>query len=992
MEIESEKTSKEAGDPLRIDDHVGRNISGNDLSSNGKPRVPCPHCGKYYIKLNTHISRSHPDIHRKIIVQRQPSTNHVATPQGDEAYINNNEDIHSLNKNRQPAGPIDEYKKNLCQWNSKFSYEMSTDQFDKAVDDFAVFLAEAIELLPGPKHPAKRYFEARKMKRDAKLQRTYKQHSNPQRATKRDKEKRRNKYRYQEMQYLYYNQRRKAVRSALNDQTTHCTADIEDIENHFSSIFATPNNCEREHYADLLTERERVIQDETFDASVHKDEVILATKRMAVDTSAGPDRVLVRAIKDDMASTIIAKIATIMLQTGHVPSLFTKARTILLPKNGDSTELSDWRPITICSVLRRVIEKIFDARLRSYIQFSEHQRGFTNSPGTIINTALLRSVLNSAKHNKQDVTLVFLDISKAFDNVGHSHLRKTLATSTVPSKLSNIICKLQENNTTQIQANFKKTNPIKLRRGVMQGSPLSPALYNLSTDHIFREIGEKELCGTHGYPLANGLQPLSILGFADDTVIIGKNRDSAAELTKLALQRFRELGLTVNPEKSKAININRGEINEGLITVEEGTAIKCISRNDCVKYLGINYADNVLFDSKKTMTLLQQKLTSLASCPWLHPDQKFSILNCSVCPTLTYQFLSVPAGKIPRRFLEDADKLVKSTLKEILSLPTDTPDSMIYSEKRYKGLGVFRASWEALLQHINSCNILKREGNQYIEATRNLDEEITKCLTELNVDDKTEEMKNKHGEYDTKKIRNKLRESEFGKWCQLRSKGQGVCLYKEFPPANRWVRNHDGLSSTEWRDALKMTCNVAPVRAVPGRSLDGNRCRRCSEPETLPHVLGSCAFGEALRNTRHHNIRSSIAQSLREKGFQVHEEVHGIGVNGSIRRIDMIAIKGKKGYILDPTVRFEMHSDQPDEVDSEKKSIYLPTVPYYKNKYQLEDVEVRGLMFGARGTVPKKTTELMKIFNISSKEFTDWGLKALRGSILILRHHLYSPD
>ena len=87
-------------------------------------------------------------------------------------------------------------------------------------------------------------------------------------------------------------------------------------------------------------------------------------------------------------------------------------------------ELGNWRPITICSVVRRVIDRILDRRLRELVTFHDNQRGFTNSPGTLINTSILESVLAAAKAQKKNATLVFLDISKAFDNVGHNHLQK----------------------------------------------------------------------------------------------------------------------------------------------------------------------------------------------------------------------------------------------------------------------------------------------------------------------------------------------------------------------------------------------------------------------------------------------------------------------------------------------------------------------------------------------------------------------------------------
>ncbi|KAJ4438917.1 hypothetical protein ANN_14871 [Periplaneta americana] len=53
-------------------------------------------------------------------------------------------------------------------------------------------------------------------------------------------------------------------------------------------------------------------------------------------------------------------------------------------------------------------------------------------------------------------------------------------------------------------------------------------------------------------------------------------------------------------------------------------------------------------------------------------------------------------------------------------------------------------------------------------------------------------------------------------------------------------------------------------------------------------------------------------------------EVHGLAINGSSRRIDIIAFQenSSKDYILDPTVRFEHHKGQPEEVNNEKRSIY----------------------------------------------------------------------
>ncbi|KAJ4450983.1 hypothetical protein ANN_02418 [Periplaneta americana] len=222
---------------------------------------------------------------------------------------------------------------------------------------------------------------------------------------------------------------------------------------------------------------------------------------------------------------------------------------------------------------------------------------------------------------------------------------------------------------------------------------------------------------------------------------------------------------------------------------------------------------------------------------------------------------------------------------------------------------------------------------------------------------------------------------------------EGVILNKEFPPANSWIRNHKGLTLLEWIDALKMVGYVAPVRAVPGRSRDGTRCRRClSEIQTLPHILGFCPYSEALRNIRHHAVRSILAETLKEVGFTVHQEVQGLATQGSVRRIDIVAIKNNAAYILRLTIRFETHADQPHEVDSEKKRIYEPTITFYKDKYSLSHIDVIGLMVGARGTIPSFFANKCKNLSLTHSIVKEIAISALKGSVQILRNHLYGSD
>ncbi|KAJ4448354.1 hypothetical protein ANN_10369 [Periplaneta americana] len=150
------------------------------------------------------------------------------------------------------------------------------------------------------------------------------------------------------------------------------------------------------------------------------------------------------------------------------------------------------------------------------------------------------------------------------------------------------------------------------------------------------------------------------------------------------------------------------------------------------------------------------------------------------------------------------------------------------------------------------------------------------------------------------------------------------------------------------RSRLCTVSNTIPVRTLPGRTLDSTRCRRCDEQETLPHVLGFCHHGELLRINRHNTVRSLIAPSIRQNAsYEVYEEFGCVSFGGSPRRADIIIIgrQKDKGVILDPTIRFEMHEQQPQEVCREKQVMYEPCCQHLGAQYHITHWTVLGSCF-----------------------------------------------
>lgn len=340
--------------------------------------------------------------------------------------------------------------------------------------------------------------------------------------------------------------------------------------------------------------------------------------------------------------------------------------------------------------------------------------------------------------------------------------------------------------------------------------------------------------------------------------------------------------------------------------------------------------------------------------------------------------------------------MIRHAVKEILSIPDDTPTNMLYSSTSVKGLSLIRAEWEAYIQNINAVHTLKRTNNSIISKVRDLDEEIGISLKKLKLPEdflinSMQNSKKKPSEI----IRNELRKREYEDWKNLRSKGKGVELFEECPTINRKLFNKYGLTTSEWTTYMKMTGSVTAVRVNHGRNTGTNRCRipSCDEIETIAHVLGVCRQGELLRHNRHNKMVNNLATSLRENKWKVIVEFPCLSQDGSNRRVDIIAYdeESRNGFIIDPTVRYESDLLQPQNVNEEKQRIYEPCILDIQQRCKLKKLEVIGLFIGARGTISTFFKDFCKRFKIPNSIIEEVAIEAVRGSCKIYNNHIYDP-
>ena len=152
----------------------------------------------------------------------------------------------------------------------------------------------------------------------------------------------------------------------------------------------------------------------------------------------------------------------------------------------------NYRPITLLNFAYKIFAIILNQRLVDIVEtkLGDYQSGFRLNRSTNDNIFMIRQIIKKCYEYNIDIHNIFIDYIRAFDSIKRNKILDLLTQHKIPSKLIRLIKLTLENTTAIVKINNAYTRTIEFRveSGVKQGDPLSPTLFSLVTDTVWKKL------------------------------------------------------------------------------------------------------------------------------------------------------------------------------------------------------------------------------------------------------------------------------------------------------------------------------------------------------------------------------------------------------------------------------------------------------------------------------------------------------------------------
>eukprot|EP00959_Pyramimonas_sp_CCMP1952_P044114 922089-Pyramimonas_sp.AAC.1 len=172
------------------------------------------------------------------------------------------------------------------------------------------------------------------------------------------------------------------------------------------------------------------------------------------------------------------------------PAEWRRMKFRVIFKKGDPAMPQNYRPIAILPVMAKLFSTVLYNRIATYIdaRLGREQFGFRPGRGCADAIHIVRTIVEKSLEWGEELWVATLDVEKAFDRVHHSALFDSLVINGVDSQVVGALRRLYFDVKGYVSLwRGAESREFEVQRGVKQGDPLSPVLFNLILDGALKE-------------------------------------------------------------------------------------------------------------------------------------------------------------------------------------------------------------------------------------------------------------------------------------------------------------------------------------------------------------------------------------------------------------------------------------------------------------------------------------------------------------------------
>ena len=622
-------------------------------------------------------------------------------------------------------------------------------------------------------------------------------------------------------------------------------------------------------------------------------------------------------------------------QVDAIPLSWFEGLIMPLFKSGDKKNASNYRPITLLSAGRKILEAILIKRVSDQIEKDQRlhkcQAGFRRNRSTIMNALVINETILRHKdvYTKSPSIVTAYDVIGAYDCVDRDRLWYKCKKIGMSDKLINFFACLNNQLRLRVKVNDQLSEGYGLEVGLTQGSACSPDLYNIfmmdlgmyvdiNIDHAKVDMFNRE---SYFKPTRSSSKAISILLWADDIITFTLSIESNKLLASVIEQHSIDNNYRISLPKTECIvdNIDTNDLNQIQIYKQPIKQVKLM------RYLGIYFDKNGInsFETIKRRNLAA--MNSAKRLIWrgcwsdtMDVDISMLLIKQVILPSSDYGLAIID----PEQANRTGDGTVRMLIRRSLQLSPTTNSNYVYwlsniepmfiralraNIKLYDKLTRNRAND---IPHELVADLVKYPHTKHLKSFykhriffHRTEMYLKELLKDWQVGDKLPD------EMAMSKIIDKYYEVKYQ--AALQEPSHRFLLNAKPIPGLDWIR-YERLDRMDWRMLIKAMCNQ-----INKKGISQHRCLLClngleveNSCELITHWLWKCEFDRLANQASMIETRMEVKQLVsnhRQSMMKVRKD--------PIKQIDMNQID-LEGMIKEQEQEEDMVEASWDEIEN----------------------------------------------------------------------------